>query len=496
MMRWLGFLIVLELFVASGAYAQELSRGHQILIEKGFQVQALVASVPGGLSDARWAESNFTSPMLVGGITADSPPASGGLFGRFNLGVSSTPLMAGEDASQLLNLQFRDEQPLNAANIQEAATVLSQWRSQYPQTLGFTNQYGYQELPATLRSYMQQAQPDMLMFDTYPFTGTIPNGGYHSWYRHLDKYRMLGLEGNDGTGNQPIPTGVFLQTWMPNDYVLSESEIRLNQFSAWAFGNKLATAFFYADSEAFSGLQSAMFGGPGDQNPTPTFYQIAETNRQSVHLGPSLVRLVSTDVGFIPGQHYNSQVNQVGTNWAISDLSERDFVVGENDPYIKAIAATNLGLKNNTPGGDKLRGDVVVGYFKPLSESFDGPDFENEIYFMIVNGLTDPTGTAAETSQLIRVDFDFGASGIDSLQRLSRDTGLVEVVDLIHDGGSLYHLDLILEGGTGDLFKFNTGAPFIVPEPAALTLTLLGALGVMGITRRQRRSSSRLVDSD
>ena len=59
------------------------------------------------------------------------------------------------------------------------------------------------------------------------------------------------------------------------------------------------------------------------------------------------------------------------------------------------------------------------------------------------------------------------------MQRLSRDSGLVEQVPLIYDGTTKYHLSLTLDGGTGDLFKFNDGAPFVgfnVPEPSALLL--------------------------
>lgn len=72
-------------------------------------------------------------------------------------------------------------------------------------------------------------------------------------------------------------------------------------------------------------------------------------------------------------------------------------------------------------------------------------------------------GTPAQTIQSIRIDFDFGSSGITSLQRLSRDTCFVETVNLTSDGRSLYHLDLVLDGGAGDLFKFNNGGTFVGP---------------------------------
>jgi hypothetical protein len=80
---------------------------------------------------------------------------------------------------------------------------------------------------------------------------------------------------------------------------------------------------------------------------------------------------------------------------------------------------------------------------------------------MIVNGLSDSVGNAFETRQQINIDFNFGSSGINSLLRLSRETGEVELVELTHFGGSQYGLSLILDGGTGDLFKFNNGGTFV-----------------------------------
>jgi len=80
---------------------------------------------------------------------------------------------------------------------------------------------------------------------------------------------------------------------------------------------------------------------------------------------------------------------------------------------------------------------------------------------MVTNGLVDPTGSAADTRQMIRLDF--AANAPHQLQRLSRDTGKVEVINLqtMREKGGFQRLDVTLDGGTVDLFKFNTGAPFV-----------------------------------
>ena len=94
-----------------------------------------------------------------------------------------------------------------------------------------------------------------------------------------------------------------------------------------------------------------------------------------------------------------------------ASLDFKAWIAGsESDPYITSITASNLGTLN---GGN--RGDVLIGYFNPLMESFDGPDYSNELYFMITNGLSDPTGLVADCRQSIAVNFDFKTSGITSL---------------------------------------------------------------------------------
>jgi hypothetical protein len=80
---------------------------------------------------------------------------------------------------------------------------------------------------------------------------------------------------------------------------------------------------------------------------------------------------------------------------------------------------------------------------------------------MVVNGYTGPTGTAADYRQRIQLNF-LGSVG-PTIQRLNYDTGEIELVnlDVIPASGGRRRLVLELDGGVGQLFKFNTGHPFL-----------------------------------
>jgi hypothetical protein len=257
--------------------------------------------------------------------------------------------------------------------------------------------------------------------------------------------------------------------------------MRLQTFAALTMGYTDLSCFTYNSGSSTLFDSAAM----GDNSPNTSYYQFKETARQARNLGPALTRLISKGSGtrFNAGKNATGGTNPLPLDW-------KTWAVGsEGDPYITSLSATNLGTRN---GGN--RGDILIGYFNPLLESYDGPNFSNELYFMITNGLSDPTGLVAESRQQITVNFDFKTSGINSLLRLSRDTGQVEVVPLISDGTSRYHLSLVLDGGTGDLFKFNDGSPFVgfnaVPEPSAISLLALAATPLLLLKVHARRRNS------
>ncbi|PYK57996.1 MAG: hypothetical protein DME21_16410 [Verrucomicrobia bacterium] len=132
------------------------------------------------------------------------------------------------------------------------------------------------------------------------------------------------------------------------------------------------------------------------------------------------------------------------------------------------------GVKNNGQPGD-----VIISWFKLLDESFDGPNYTNEIYVMVVNGLTDPTGRAVDCLQEIKLNFAFpsGSTGVDMLDPASGQVQ-TQTLPIVNNRRQLV---LNLNGGDAALFKFSDGAPFvgITPIPARLDFqTQGGALSV------------------
>jgi hypothetical protein len=162
----------------------------------------------------------------------------------------------------------------------------------------------------------------------------------------------------------------------------------------------------------------------------------------------------------------------------------------KNDPYLNGWGVTNkAGVKNNG-----LPGDVIIAWFKPLDESFDGPAYSNEVYMMVVNGLSDPTGTAANCMQEIKLNFLVGTT-ITAVNMLDPETGLIttNTMPVIAGTGSNTKRQLVLDlnGGDAVLFKFADGAPFVgQPVPAKLSITIQAgkpAIALQGILFSHQR---------
>jgi hypothetical protein len=494
---------VLIAFSAVQSGQAQLSKANQILLTRGLQIQGLVSTYDTfhltTLSNANYTTVNWlwASPRSYDGSMPLLGSAPGFPWARWVADETDMPPL-GDEASytnQLVLLQLSDEPNLDDASVRARfATWLNSVRSNWPNTILSVNDGGGIN-DGNLIDFVNNARPDMITFDVYPWKSVYdtnqPNhigapisGPPTTWYSVLRIHRDI----SHAFG---IPFGSYVQTFhaveeYPPYNVYrdpSPSELRLHHSGGLAFDAKLFIDFHYNNGS------SSLFTAPGgDSNPNALYYEKADCALRCRNFGKALVRLkpvpegttpcgpLTTSVMFIRGRNSSGALNPIPLNFCAGSGTNpyTDWAPNRNDPYLRGWAVANTGTKNNGQPGD-----VLISWFRPLDESFDGPDYTNETYVMVVNGLTDPTGTAADCSQRITLNF---ASNLTAIEILNPLTGLAEVQLLPLSNGSR-QLVLNLNGGDAALFKFSDGAPFIgttLTGPPAITSQPVGQIVLFG----------------
>ncbi|MGI8601918.1 MAG: hypothetical protein ACR2OZ_02855 [Verrucomicrobiales bacterium] len=467
-------------------------KGQLILLDRGLQVQGMVTRDDvfhlntyqnAGYTSINWLWNSNPSQMGT---------APGFPWSRWASSESDVPPQGAEGPfmSQLVSLQLGDEWHLNQTALRDrAVNWFNAIRASFPNTILYMNSYGGQVGDAQLDDFITRARPDMLSFDTYPwrsdYTTRNPlRGPPTSWYSELRRYREHARGAN-------IPLASYVQTFHAvQDYDQtvyrdpSPSELRLNHFAALAFNAKVLIDFTYN-----TGASSLFVTPGGDSNPTPLFAEKSAINTRARNLGKSLVRLkpigdatnqYTTSIVFLRGKNSSGTPNPLPISFTADPQAPNnytDWVFGRNDSYLTGWTVTNKGTRNNTQPGD-----VILSWFKVLDESLDGPSHANEVYLMVVNGLTDPTGTAADCTQEIKLTFSFPSpiTGVDVLNQVN---GMVQTQTLPVVSGRR-ELLLSLPGGEPAFFKFSNGAPFvgITPVSPRLDFRLQGGKPTVLIT--------------
>jgi len=457
---------------------QDLSKGNYLLMQKPFQIEAW--SFPNYFVEGAWTSGfkaeHYISSKFTSFLNAKSYPglsytsllnfpAEVREMTWSKLIINDLPIDATEIAhiDNLYRLQYEDDNlvPSNVDLINRADAWFSNKRSDAM----FSNTILSVDLPFVgwlpdqvdpLKAMVKRLQPDLILFNYYPwlfsfidYSNTIQRPYLHNWYGRHILYRNMALSVRDD--GKAIPFGAFTQTYTSIAYqnysaqtiTPSVSQMRLNYFGSLAFGAKILSAFVYNDYPSSPPLFQSILNGQTN----PLLIQQAIINEQITRLGPALLQLQTSDVRFIPRTTSDP-------GWALPQLKWNNAGINRPDPYLVDVSASR--------GENPQNGDVLVGYFKPVHKSLDGTNTTNENYFMIVNGLY---GNDSEsTTQNIHLNFDFGTtSTINSLLRLNRLTGNIEVLSLIKESpaGNNYYFDLVLNGGEGDLFKYNDGVPFV-----------------------------------
>jgi hypothetical protein len=487
--RRLGLVLSALLFaILPPAADGQLSKAHQILINRGLQIQGIVSTYDsfhlGTFSNANYTTVNwlwsdprsFTGSMPLLGQTPGFP------WARWVTGETDVPPLGDEGGylSQLVALQLADEWDLNTDSVRtRAVTWFNSISTNWPNTILYANNGGGQVTDGNLIDFVSRAHPDMITFDTYPWKsvydvnqpdhiGPPISGPPTTWYSVLRIYRDISRAFG-------IPFGSYVQTFHSVEEYYpfnvyrnpSPSELRLNHFGALALDAKMLIDFHYNNGS------SSLFTAPGgDGNPNSLYYEKADCALRARNFGKALVRLKpvdeatsqwTTSVVFLRGRTPGGALNAIPLNFYAGPGGANlntDWVYQRNDPYLtNTWTVVNKGAKNNSQPGD-----VILAWFKPLDESFDGSGYTNEPYLMVVNGLSDPTGSAPDCLQQVVLNFNPGTSGLSAVEALNPATGLVETWQLPLINGSR-QLTLNLNGGDAALFKFADGAPFVGALP-------------------------------
>jgi hypothetical protein len=303
------------LFSAGVAHAQ-VGKGHQILLNRGLQLQGL-SQDDCYLHLDTYSNANYTSINWVNspGTHSSRPDwmgaAPGFAWSRWAADETQMPPQVtpyGGDETpflpQLLALQLGDEWNLNDLTTRNR---LVDWfnsvRTNWPNTILYHNNWGSQIGDTELADFYTRAQPDLLCFDTYPWQavwdinqpdhiGAAIAGPPTGWYGDMRRYR----EHAKGAG---IPLGLYRQTFHAvQDYDQhvfrdpSQSELRLNTFAALAFNAKFLTDFIYNTGAA--SLFTKTFNGSGDSviNATNGLYaEMIDINKRAQNFGRALLQL-------------------------------------------------------------------------------------------------------------------------------------------------------------------------------------------------------------
>jgi len=275
---------------------------------------------------------------------------------------------------------------------------------------------------AHMRDYytttVQRIKPDVILPQFYPqlvkdAAGGAMSGSYFSsmeWW-------------SNWTRDNNVAFWACNRAWTSGLPLPSESSLRLQRFAGLAYGVRGMVDFLWV-AGVNPTIQDAGYWHPGGPNPTVMYTHLAPINRELSNLGPAMLQL--TPVGVY---HMDSRDDGDGVrHWSDSDANL--------PPHLRRTWK----LANVT--GPVNRNHLMVGLFR---------DSAGEEYFMVVNKDAEVDKTGKELSTPVVLTFHPSVKG---LQRLNRVTGKVENIR------AKEHYTFLLPGGTGDLFKFDTGSPF------------------------------------
>ena len=287
-------------------------------------------------------------------------------------------------------------------------------------------------------------RPDVWLIQVYPFG----NGG------QLQPYYYGSMEWSfNWTNEKDLAMWVYPQAWASDKRsVPGDSQLRLQRFTSLAYGVRGFADFLW---KCTPGSPSVAGAGYWDESgePTPLYKLLAPINREVARVAKSVIRLKP-----VGAYHMDSRDDDRGVrHWSDSDAG------------IPPRMRRTWKLANVT--GAVNRNHLLVGFFR---------DAAGQEYFMVVNKDNARGKTSDELATEVTLTFH---PSVKAIQRLRRSDGTIERIDV--DRNYMF----ALPGGTGDLFKFDTGSPFAGVEPLVLPKLVEArpaANGVLGRVTKNR----------
>lgn len=306
----------------------------------------------------------------------------------------------------------------------QMAEVADYLRQTYPDMLVYTNSRGSDPWAPYLDDMVETIQPDLLMYDNYPFRDDGKTRD--SFFEDMMAHRAKGLE-------EGIPYWTFIQAFRDDRRRLpSESDLRMHIFTHLTAGYTGVAYFAYhfLDTGHDGGLETAMLDP--DDEPTAVYDSAADLAPDVLNLGQSLRFLTSVGVRFVPGRYFGGKFENL-TPPGMTDWSSG----AGGDTRIH-----NVDVDHSMPDSFDIEKNGLIGFFT---------DDDGQQYFMLTNLWHERDTSAADAQLSFVVDFD---ESVDELLMFDRLTGREVLVPLDN-----HRLQVTLPGGTGNLYKYPTG-PF------------------------------------
>ena len=326
-------------------------------------------------------------------------------------------------------------------------------KTRYPDWLSFTNAIGATHphnivirqddegndvVVSMSQDFIDYNEPDVLSSDYFPFRQGDSGTEFGHWLDYLDNIRTLG-----------VANGLPYQTWITsegregsvglNSRVPSESDFRMQYFTALAYGFKGFVSMSYVDSA--SNLCYVDLNGVPQDDGTPhmpdDFYDYASTiNAEVFNVGEVLkyATSIGDETYVILGQVGATKNVLWGEDWGVSYGVDREWAAGiDPDDHILDVTILDDGATKNG----------VLGFLR----ADDGDEL-----FMLTNVYCNYLLTGVQAAVDFEIVFD---ATVDSLLSFNNTTGATEVVALTD-----HTLTVNLMGGEGRLYKYNDGNTF------------------------------------